>query len=86
MKYLFLTVTIICFVFTGCGKKVGEKIAEKQIEAAAKKSGVDASVDISDNNMTIKTKDGTATYSTGKGVKIPENFPKDVYILSLIHI
>jgi hypothetical protein len=80
MKYFVVVLAGVCLVLTGCGKKASEKLAEKMIEAAAAKDGVKADVNLSDGKMTIKTKEGTATYAAGKGAKIPENFPKDVHI------
>lgn len=73
---------LLCFSFAiiGCGKKASEKMAEKMIESAAEKDGVKADVSISDNTVTMRTKDGTAVYAGGENVKIPDNFPKDVYI------
>lgn len=82
MKYLVVVLAGVCLVLTGCGKKVSEKLAEKMIESAAAKDGVKADVDISGDKVTVKTKDGTTTYAAGAGAKVPENFPKDVYIYS----
>ena len=70
---------VSCLMLAGC-KKVGEKAAEKAIEAGMAKEGVKADVDTSGGKITIKSKDGTSTVSTGKGAVVPENFPKDVYV------
>lgn len=70
---------ISCFVLTGC-KKAGEKAAEKAIEAGLAKEGVKADVDASDGKVTIQSKDGKTEFTGGKNAKVPENFPKDVYV------
>ncbi len=57
-----------------CGKvsdKVGEKVAEKSIEGA---SGGD--VDISDDGMSIKTKDGE--FSSKAAKELPKGWPSDI--------
>jgi len=74
---------------SGCGRakktiseKISEKIAEKAIAMNIKDSqGKDAKVDISDGKLTIKTKDGETAIASGEGASIPENFPKDVYVV-----
>lgn len=80
MKHTVIWLAAICFVFTGCGKKANEKLAEKMIEAAAKRDGIKADVNIADDTFTIKTDDGTSTFSAGKNAKVPADFPKDVYV------
>ena len=80
MKYYFTAVMIACLILSGCGKKANEKLTEKMIEAAAAKDGIKADVDIDDETVTIKTDEGTSTFSSGSKAKIPDNFPKDVYV------
>ncbi|NMC72824.1 MAG: hypothetical protein GYA56_00410 [Geobacteraceae bacterium] len=70
---------VSCLVLAGC-KKAGEKAAEKAIEAGLAKEGVKADVDASDGKVTIRGKDGTTEFAGGKNVKVPESFPKDVYV------
>jgi len=65
---------------TGCGKKTSETLVEKIIEKQMAKDGVKGKVDLSDGKMTIETPQGTATYSSGSGAKVPDNFPKDVQV------
>ncbi|HIJ82555.1 MAG TPA: hypothetical protein HPP76_12690 [Desulfuromonadales bacterium] len=84
MKKAGVAVIMACASLTlmvgGC-KKAAEKAAEKAIEAGiAKESGGKANVDLSGGKVTIQTKDGTATYSGGKDAKLPDNFPKDIYV------
>lgn len=64
---------------SGC-KKAAEKAAEKAIEAGMAKDGTKGKVDISGGKVSIETKDGTAVYAGGKDAKVPDNFPKDVYV------
>ncbi|MBI4559560.1 MAG: hypothetical protein HY706_18390 [Candidatus Hydrogenedentes bacterium] len=67
-------------VIFGCGQKasevVGEKVAEKAIEAGAAKEGVKAKVDISGDSVAIQTTEGSVTI--GEKAEIPEDFPKDI--------
>ena len=72
-------------VLSGCGctewasKKVGEKIVEKGIE-----SQTGAKVDINSDGgvSTIETKEGKMTVSGEGGAKLPDNFPKDIFVYS----
>lgn len=68
-----------CLVFAGC-QKAGEKAAEKAIEAGLAKKGVKADVDASGEKITIQGKDGKTEFTGGKGAKVPDTFPKDVYV------
>ena len=79
MKRIVL-VAAAALVMVGCGKKASESIAEKMIEHAMAKDGVKGKVNITDGKVTMETKDGTASFSTGEGVKVPDNFPKDVLV------
>ena len=76
MKYSMIALAMVCLMLTGCGRKV----AEKMIEARMAKEGVKAKVDLSGEQVTIQTKDGTSTFSGGKNAKVPDTFPKDVYV------
>ncbi len=75
---------------SGCGRakksmseKIAEKIAEKSIAMNMQDSqGKDAKVDISDGRMTIRTKDGETSFSSGEGASVPADFPKDVYVVT----
>jgi hypothetical protein len=73
------TAMVSCLMFAGC-QKTGEKAAEKAIENSLAKEGVKAKVDASGKKITIESKDGTTVYSGGKDAKVPENFPKDIYV------
>lgn len=80
MRYTILCIVAFVLLVQGCGKKAGEKIAEKMIESAAAKDGVKADVKISDDKITIKTDKGQVTYAAGSYTKLPDNFPNDVYV------
>lgn len=71
---LFSVVGALVVGTTSCSKvteKVSEKAAEKAVEHS---SGGDADVDLSDDQVKIKTGDGSAVY----GSKMPEGWPKDI--------
>ncbi len=77
---LLLILPIFTLVFTGCGKSVsqtvGEKAAEKIIE---NRMGGKANVDVDNGNVKINTAGGNL--ETGSNVKLPADFPSDVYII-----
>jgi hypothetical protein len=56
-------------------QKVSEKVVEKTIENA---TGGQANVDINNNNVNVKTKEGNL--NVGENVSLPADFPKDVYV------
>jgi hypothetical protein len=65
----------------GCGRKPAESVTEKLIERAIEKGqGGDAKVDISEQGMTIKTKEGEFVAGQGEAVKLPADFPGDVFV------
>lgn len=74
--YFVIGMTVIsCLALGGC-----KKAAEKAIENKLASEGVNAKVDSSGGKMTIQTNDGTTVISGGKDAKVPENFPKDIYV------
>ena len=80
MKHSVIMLAVLSLLLVGCGKRAHEKAAEKMIEARMAKEGVKANVDLSGQKMTIQTKDGTTTYASGPGAKVPDTFPKDVLV------
>jgi hypothetical protein len=56
-------------------EKVGESMAERAIENA---TGGAADVDVDNENVTIKTDEGS--FEAGENVKLPDDFPSDVYV------
>ena len=80
MKYAVIAVIMLGLMASGCGRKASEKVTEKMIEAQMAKQGVKGHVDLSNNKITVQTQQGTATYAAGKGVKVPDNFPNDVFV------
>ena len=78
MKYLSLLIlSAIVFISAGCGKGQEEKIAEKAIE---KQLGEGTKADISDDSVSIESKDKKTRITAGKNATVPEDFPKDIYI------
>ena len=76
----WLSLLIAMALLSGaCGKKSQEEIIEKAVE---KNSGGKAHVDLSKQKMTIETKEGgkVEIASGGEGLKVPADFPKDIYI------
>lgn len=64
----------------GCrraSKKLSEKIMERAIE---KSGGGDADVTVTDGKVSVKTKDGEFETAAGDGAKVPDDFPKDVFL------
>lgn len=84
---MFLAAIVMAAVVTlsGCGltdwagKKVGEKIVEKGIES---QTGAKVDINSDKGQSTISTKDGSVTFSEEGNAKIPDNFPKDIFIFS----
>ena len=74
--YFVIAMAVVsCLALGGC-----KKAAEKAIENKLAREGVNAKVDSSGEKITIQTKDGTTVVSSGKDAKVPENFPKDIYV------
>ncbi len=82
MKWMGIAIGL-CAVLAACNpgeiiaEKVAEQVVEKSMEAG---SGGQADVDIKDGQMTVKTDKGEVNVSTGDSAKIPDSFPKDVYV------
>lgn len=77
---LLLILPVFTLVLAGCGKSVsqivGEKAAEKMIEG---QTGGRTKVDIDNGNVKVETKEGNL--ETGSNVKLPADFPGDVYVI-----
>lgn len=74
--YFIIGMTVVsCLALGGC-----KKAADKAIENRLAREGINAKVDSSGEKVTIQTKDGTTVVSGGKDAKVPENFPKDIYV------
>ncbi len=85
MKRLFVLAacTLIAFAgLSGCSEKQEEKTAEKMAaEMIEKGSGGKAEVDIKNGNMSIKTKEGEMVINADSSAKLPDDFPKDVFVI-----
>lgn len=77
--FVMAGLTAASLALGGC-KKAGEKAAEKAIEEGMAREGVKADVDVSGDKVTIKSEEGKAEFSGGKGATVPADFPKDVYV------
>ena len=63
------------------GVKADVKISGgKMTIKATGKEGKTADIDISGDKVTVKSEDGTAAFTAGKSAKLPDGFPKDVYV------
>lgn len=58
-------------------ERVAEKTLESRIEA---QTGAKTKIDLANKSITIKAKEGALTFTAEGGVKVPEDFPKDVYL------
>jgi len=84
MKKVIATIVVLSavlvtlFFINGCfGQKVAEEITEEAIEKAIEEeSGGDIEVDLSEEEMTIKSDEGEMTIGTG--AELPDDFPKEV--------
>ncbi len=85
MGKLFILAVYSLAVFTGlvgCGQKPEEKAVEKMAEEMIEKSSDGkAEVNIEKGNMSIKTKEGEVLINVDKSAKLPDDFPKDVFVL-----
>lgn len=75
MRY-FIMFTAIMVMF-GCGEKTGETIIEKAIES---ETGGNAEIDIKENSFQLKTEEGEMKMTAGDSVKLPADFPKDIFL------
>jgi hypothetical protein len=79
MRYFIMFAAIM--VMFGCGEKGKEKAAEKVMEKIIE-SNMDgkADIDIEKNSFRIQTEEGEMTMTAGDSVKLPDGFPKDVFL------
>ncbi len=79
---LAICLSVAINVLVGCGKKTEEKVTEKIVEKIIEKqAGGKADVDLSEGKMSIKTKDGEMNINAGKSAKLPDDFPKDIFVI-----
>ncbi len=70
---------------TACGKSPGDRLADAAASAAASAaSGQKVEIERDGDKVTIKSKDGKEVMdiSSGDGIKLPKDFPDDVYLPS----
>lgn len=78
-KFLVLGVILLggVFILSGCGKSVADRTTEGVIEKAT-----GAKVDIDSDASRIKYEMDGVKVETGEKTALPENFSKDVYLIS----
>ncbi|MBN1833430.1 MAG: hypothetical protein JW896_15100 [Deltaproteobacteria bacterium] len=75
MRYFIMFAAIV--VMFGCGEKAEEKAMEKAIESGM---GGNAEVDIEKGSFRVQTEEGEMTMTSGDSVKLPADFPGDVFL------
>lgn len=74
---LIIGVLTLVLIVSGCGSK---SLTERQIEKNLEKNlGEDFQVDLNSGDVSIQTEGGF--FQAGEVVKLPEDFPKDVYVI-----
>jgi len=68
-------------VLLGCGQSKEEKAAEKIVEKIIERNSPGADVDFIKGNMNIKTEAGEMSININDSAKLPDNFPKDVFVM-----
>lgn len=77
---LFIVLPALLLIITGCGKSVSQVVSEKATEKLIEKQiGGNTDVDINSGNVKMETKDGK--FESGTNVKLPADFPSDVYVI-----
>jgi len=76
-KLFFLSalLLVVSLTISGCGKTVGEQVAEKSLEASV---GGEADVDIKDDKVTIETEEGV--WQAGEDITLPSDWPDDIHV------
>ena len=74
---LVLGVFVLMFITTGCG--VDNLVENKMERDLQKQLGGDVDIDMDNGEINIQTEDGS--FQAGGNVKIPEDFPEDVYVV-----
>ena len=78
--FLFSVAVVLSLSLAGCGKSVSQKASEKTAEKIIEKqTGGKADVDINKGNVKVETKEGKM--EAGENVKLPSDFPKDIYVI-----
>ena len=75
-----LIIAAACVLCVPSCKKVQENAADKILEKTIERqTGAVAKVDMAGRSVKIKAKEGQLTFTAEEG-KLPENFPKDIFI------
>jgi len=71
-----MAILVLPVILAGCGKTVGEKLAENAIE---NQMGGNVKVDSDAQSVEITTDQGTL--KAGGEIALPDNFPSDIYVI-----
>jgi len=75
-----LILPVMALILGGCGKSLSQIAGEKATEALIEnQTGGAAKVDINSGNVKVNTAEGS--FESGANVKLPADFPKDVYVI-----
>lgn len=77
---MLLILPAITLILSGCGKNVSQIVGEKATESLIKNQTDGAvNVDLDKNNVRMNI--NGANLESGSNLKLPDNFPKDVYLI-----
>lgn len=82
-KWIIVGVVVLALItlmyFFSPSERFAENMSEKYIEQAIEReTGGTVDVDYNNSNVTVETEEGS--FSSGNDVKLPEDFPSDVYV------
>ena len=82
-RYLFAILALAAAgSVSGCGKCSRDKAAEELIgRVIERETGKEADVQISQDSMVIRSKEGELSFTAGESAKIPVGFPKDILVM-----
>ncbi len=79
-RFLFCLSMVSLVLLSGCGREkrqpLSERLAEKIVEA---QTGGQAKLKLGEESVSIRTDEGEMRLQTGGGLKLPADFPKDVF-------
>ncbi len=81
MKYqkILAVASAIVLLGAGCGKPASNYVAERSVEKMIEKQ-TGAKVDIKQDGNAVKYETKEGVFESGTDLKLPEDFPKDVYV------
>jgi ABC-type Fe3+-hydroxamate transport system substrate-binding protein len=76
-----VTALALLALLAGCGKSPAEALAEKAVSAiASQQAGKKVEVQKNGDTVVIQTEQGTVSMTGGDNVKLPKDFPSDVFL------